>query len=412
MNTELFIAKRIYGGKGEGKISKPMTNIAIIGIVLGLSVMILTIAIVTGYKKEIKAKITGFGSHIIITNYDSNNSLQTIPISKEQDFYPSITEIDGIEHIQIFATKVGIIKTEDNFEGVMLKGIGKDFDWSFIDKNIVEGEKFALIDTVKSNFTLISKKIALSLSLKVGDKITCYFIQQPPRMRRFTISGIFEIEIEEFSKLILVDIGHIQKLNDWEENQISGFEIFIDNYDKLDYLSEKVEELTEFNFDKKSSLLKTSTVKQLYPQSLYWIELFDTNTIVILILMVIVAGFNMISGLFIIILERINMIGILKALGTENWSIRKLFLYHASFLIGKGLFWGNFAGISLCLLQKYFGLVTLDPSTYYISVVPINFSIIHILLINLGTLIITVSMLILPTIIITKISPAKAIRFE
>ncbi|MBT7491859.1 MAG: ABC transporter permease, partial [Bacteroidetes bacterium] len=189
MNTELFIAKRIYGGKGEGKISKPMTNIAIIGIVLGLSVMILTIAIVTGYKKEIKAKITGFGSHIIITNYDSNNSLQTIPISKEQDFYPSITEIDGIEHIQIFATKVGIIKTEDNFEGVMLKGIGKDFDWSFIDKNIVEGEKFALIDTVKSNFTLISKKIALSLSLKVGDKITCYFIQQPPRMRRFTISG-------------------------------------------------------------------------------------------------------------------------------------------------------------------------------------------------------------------------------
>ena len=412
MNTELFIAKRIYGGKGEGKISKPMTNIAIIGIVLGLSVMILTIAIVTGYKKEIKAKITGFGSHIIITNYDSNNSLQTTPISKEQDFYPSITEIDGIEHIQIFATKVGIIKTEDNFEGVMLKGIGKDFDWSFIDKNIVEGEKFALIDTVKSNFTLISKKIALSLSLKVGDKITCYFIQQPPRMRRFTISGIFEIEIEEFSKLILVDIGHIQKLNDWEENQISGFEIFIDNYDKLDYLSEKVEELTEFNFDKKSSLLKTSTVKQLYPQSLYWIELFDTNTIVILILMVIVAGFNMISGLFIIILERINMIGILKALGTENWSIRKLFLYHASFLIGKGLFWGNFAGISLCLLQKYFGLVTLDPSTYYISVVPINFSIIHILLINLGTLIITVSMLILPTIIITKISPAKAIRFE
>ncbi|MBT7491653.1 MAG: FtsX-like permease family protein, partial [Bacteroidetes bacterium] len=248
--------------------------------------------------------------------------------------------------------------------------------------------------------------------MKVGDKITCYFIQQPPRMRRFTISGIFEIEIEEFSKLILVDIGHIQKLNDWEENQISGFEIFIDNYDKLDYLSEKVEELTEFNFDKKSSLLKTSTVKQLYPQSLYWIELFDTNTIVILILMVIVAGFNMISGLFIIILERINMIGILKALGTENWSIRKLFLYHASFLIGKGLFWGNFAGISLCLLQKYFGLVTLDPSTYYISVVPINFSIIHILLINLGTLIITVSMLILPTIIITKISPAKAIRFE
>jgi len=410
LNTELFIAKRIYGGKGEGKISKPMTNIAIIGIVLGLSVMILTIAIVTGYKKEIKAKITGFGSHIIITNYDSNNSLQTIPISKEQDFYPSITEIDGIEHIQIFATKVGIIKTEDNFEGVMLKGIGKDFDWSFIDKNIVEGEKFALIDTVKSNFTLISKKIALSLSLKVGDKITCYFIQQPPRMRRFTISGIFEIE--KFSKLILVDIGHIQKLNDWEENQISGFEIFIDNYDKLDYLSEKVEELTEFNFDKKSSLLKTSTVKQLYPQSLYWIELFDTNTIVILILMVIVAGFNMISGLFIIILERINMIGILKALGTENWSIRKLFLYHASFLIGKGLFWGNFAGISLCLLQKYFGLVTLDPSTYYISVVPINFSIIHILLINLGTLIITVSMLILPTIIITKISPAKAIRFE
>ena len=412
MNTELFIAKRIYTGNDKEKISKPMTNIAIIGIVLGLSVMILTIAIVTGYKKEIREKITGFGSHITITNYDSNNSLQTIPISKNQDFYPSITNIKGIEHIQIFATKVGIIKTEDNFEGVMLKGIGSDFDWSFINRNIVAGKNFSIVDSAKSDFTVISQKIASSLNLKVGDKITCYFIQQPPRMRRFTISGIFNSEIEDFHKLIFVDIGHIQKLNDWSKEQISGFEVFINDFDELENLGEKVEELTAYKFDEKVSMLKTRTAKQLYPQSLYWIELFDTNTIIILILMVLVAGFNMISGLLIIILERTSMIGILKALGSENWTIRKIFLYHASFLIGKGLFWGNFFGISLCLIQKYFGLVTLDPSTYYISVVPINFNFANILLINLGTLIVTVSMLIFPSVIITKISPAKAIRFE
>ncbi|RLD63777.1 MAG: ABC transporter permease, partial [Bacteroidetes bacterium] len=334
-------------------------------------------------------------------------------INKNQNFYPSLDTVEGIRHIQIFATKSGILKTKDELQAVVLKGIGSDFDWSFFDKNMVEGKHFDVSDSAKNNNIVISKTIASMLKLKVGDKISIFFIQQPPRMRRFKISGIYKTSIAEFDKLfVIVDIAHIQKLNKWTNNQISGFEILIDNYDELDKMSDEVFNVAGYNFNKDGSKLKITTIKDKYPQIFDWLEIQNVNVWVILILMLLVAGFNMVSSLLIIILERTNMIGVLKSLGAENWSIRKIFLYQASFLTVKGLFWGNVIGIFLCLIQKYFGIIKLDEASYYLSQVPINLNVLSIILLNIGSLVATFFMLIIPSMIISKISPSKTIKYN
>ena len=414
MNTELFIARRITKAKTSSKnISKPIIIIAITGIALGLAVMIISVAILTGFKTEIRNKVIGFGSHIQISNFDSNYTFETKPINKNQNFYPSLDTVEGIRHIQIFATKSGILKTKDELQAVVLKGIGSDFDWSFFDKNMVEGKHFDVSDSAKNNNIVISKTIASMLKLKVGDKISIFFIQQPPRMRRFKISGIYKTSIAEFDKLfVIVDIAHIQKLNKWTNNQISGFEILIDNYDELDKMSDEVFNVAGYNFNKDGSKLKITTIKDKYPQIFDWLEIQNVNVWVILILMLLVAGFNMVSSLLIIILERTNMIGVLKSLGAENWSIRKIFLYQASFLTVKGLFWGNVIGIFLCLIQKYFGIIKLDEASYYLSQVPINLNVLSIILLNIGSLVATFFMLIIPSMIISKISPSKTIKYN
>ncbi len=413
MNTELYIARRIFSNKEiKPRISRPIVNIAVIGIALGFIIMILAISIVSGFKKEIRQKVVGFGSHIQITNYDANYSFETVPISKNQDFYPGITYIKGIKNIQIFATKVGVLKTDTEIQGVILKGIGSDFDWSFFEKNIVEGKSFRVSDTAKTNKILISKKIASLLNLKVGDKLSAYFIQDPPRIRKFHIEGIYETGLMEFDEMFaIVDIGHVQKLNDWDNDQISGFEILINDYNELDNMKMAVFNIAGTKFDKTGSKLKVQSVKEKYPYFFAWIRLFDTNVWVILILMTLVAGFNMVSGLLIIILERTKMIGILKSIGAENASVRKIFLYNAMFLTGKGLLWGNVIGIAICLLQHYTGLFPLDPESYYVNTVPINLNISSILLLNIGTLLVTTIMMVIPSFVITKISPIKAIQF-
>lgn len=407
MNYELFIAKRIiFGDNAENKISKPIVRIAIMGVALGLAVMLLAIAIVTGFQKEIRNKVIGFGGHILIANYDSNSSYEVKPIDKKQDFYPSLNTFSGVKHIQIFATKAGIIKTNDAIEGIVLKGIGSDFDWNFFKNKIVEGNPFLVNDSLKSNAVLISKYTAQRLKLKVGNDLLVYFIQQPPRMRKFKVSGIYETGLEDFDKIyVLCDIAHIQKLNDWTENQVGGFEVLINDFNQIDEMGKKVYAAIGYN-------LNAKTIKEIQPQIFDWLGLQNINVIIIIVLMVLVAGINMISALLIIILERTQMIGIIKALGAKSWSIRKIFLYTASYLIGVGLLFGNFIGIILCLLQKYFGIVTLDQSSYYVSVVPIHFSIPVILLLNAGTLVVCVVMLIVPSYIITKITPIKAIRFS
>ncbi len=414
MNTELFIAKRIFSDKGAKKgISQSIVTIAVIGIALGLAVMILSVAIVTGFKSEISNKVIGFGSHIQILNYDTNVSFETKPINKQQAFYSDIDNLVGIKKIQEFGIKAGIIKTDTDIQAIVLKGIGSDFDWSFFNQNMVEGETFYVNDSIKTNDIIISKHIATLLKLKTGDKIIAYFIQEPARMRSFTITGIYETSLKEFDeKFALIDIKHIQKLNSWTDDQISGFEVLIENFSQIDKMTEDVRDIVGFHFNPDGTKLKVLSIKQKYPQMFDWLNLTDMNVWIILILMISVSGFNMVSGLLILILERTNMIGILKAIGTKNWSIRKIFLYQSGLLISKGLLWGNVIGLLICGVQAKFQIFKLDASSYYLDAVPINLKIWHILALNSGTLIITIIMLVVPSYIISRLSPEKTIRFN
>ena len=415
MNTEFFIAKRIISEKKEKKgISQPIVTIAVIGISLGLAVMILAVAIASGFKTEISNKLIGFGSHIQIINYDTNISYETAPIKKDQPFFKDVKNLKGVKQIQQFGIKAGIIKTKSqDIHGVVLKGVGTDFDWSFFEQSIVAGKTFRVDDTSRTDKIIISEHIANLLKLKPGDKIAAYFIQDPPRMRVFSIAGIYNTSLAEFDeKFIIVDLGHIQRLNNWNKNQISGYEVIIDNFSQIDKIARDVRDIVGFNFDPSGAKLKVQNIKEKYPQMFDWLNLTDMNVWIILILMTAVAGFNMVSSLLILILERTNMIGILKAIGTQNWSIRKIFLYQSAFLISKGLFWGNLIGIAICFIQMKFQLFSLDPSSYYLEAVPINLKLWHILALNLGTLFVTVLMLVIPSYIISKLSPEKTIRFE
>ncbi|MGF1587152.1 MAG: ABC transporter permease [Bacteroidales bacterium] len=414
MNLELYIAKRLVrGDERKRSISGPVVAIAIAGIALGLAVMIMSASIVTGFKREIRNKVIGFGSHIQIINYDSNISFETAPVNRNQTFLKDLIEIPEIRHIQPFATKAGIIRTRDDIQGVVLKGIDNTFDWSFFDRNMQEGEKITFTDTITSNDAVISRAIASMLRLNVGDDFAMYFVQDPPRARRLTVSGIYETGLEELDKMfVLADMRHIQRLNDWDDSQISGYEILLDNYDNLDAVKLQVDELAGDIFTEELSRLRVVSIGDKYPQFFDWLQLLDMNVWVILSLMVIVAGFNMVSGLLILILERTGMIGILKALGLENSGLRKIFLYQSAFLIAKGLLWGNLIGIGLALIQHFTGIIKLDQASYFIATVPVNLRLSHILMLNGGTMIITIAMLIVPSYIIGRISPEKTIRFD
>lgn len=414
MSVELFIARKITGAEeGEKNISAPIVRIAIIGIALGLAVMLLSIGIVTGFKKQVKDKVVGFGAHIQITNFDTNNSYETQPINKNQVSLPLLNSIKGIRHAQIYITKSGILKTKDNFQAVVLKGVDQNFDWSFFNSSLIQGESFEISDSVKSKGIIVSDYMSKLLHLKVGDKVTMYFMQDPPRMRPFVITGIYKTSIEDFDKVFaLVDIRHLQKLNDWKSDQVSGYEILIDDYAQLEALTDSVFDVAGYQFTDNGAKLKITNIKQRYPQIFDWLNIQDINVWIIMVLMLSVAGFNMISGLLILILERTSMIGLLKALGYNNWQVRKIFLYQSGFLIGKGMLWGNVIGIGFCLLQKYLGIIPLDESVYYVSTVPIDLKLIHVLALNVGTLLVILSMMILPSLLISKISPAKAIKFN
>jgi len=414
LNTEFFIAKRLtFDKETKQSISRPIIKICIFGISLGLAVMIVSIAVVVGFKNEIRNKIIGFGSHIQIVNYDSNTSYETAPISKNHSFYPSLDSIDGIKHIQVFATKPGIIKTRQDIQGAIVKGVDSDFDWSFFNDNLIEGKSFTVNDSIKTNEVIISKFLSLSLKLNVGDKFIMFFIDNKPRPRSFTVSGIYETSLEEFDKqFILADIGHIKKLNSWKNDEISGFEVLIDNFRDIDYMTFIVNNIIGNIFSKDGSTLRVINIKQKYPQIFDWLELIDKNVWIILGLMLVVAIFNMISGLLILILDRTNMIGILKAIGTENKSIKSIFFYQSAFLLIKALFWGNFIGLGICWLQYYFKILKLDQSSYFIDYVPISFNFIYIILLNFGTLAITMVILLLPAHIISNISPVRTIKFN
>ncbi|MBR6067423.1 MAG: ABC transporter permease [Bacteroidales bacterium] len=413
MNYEFFIAKRlVLKQRRSGGFSRSILGIAVAGIAVGLAVMLVSVAIVTGFKNEISRKVIGFGAHISITNYDSNSSYETVPISGEQTWLSSLREMDGVKSVDRYIVKAGIVKTADYLQGVVFKGVDEEYNWSFFEEYLVDGKLLEINDTARTNGVLVSQSIANVLNLKVGDSFAAYFIQNPPRMRKFTVEGIYNTQLEEFDKMYIVaDIKHLRKLNDWKDGQVSGFEVKIDDIDQLDEMERKVSK-TCCSYNPDGEILKVTNIRQEYPGIFDWLSLLDMNVWIILGLMVAVTGFNMISGLLVLILERVNMIGILKSMGATNVSVRKVFLYFASYLTIKGLLWGNVIGILLCVLQYYFGIIHLDPASYYVSTVPINLDIVNILLLNAGTLVVIVVMMILPSFIVSKITPADSMRFE
>lgn len=413
-DLELFIAKRIHFSKeGDRQVTPPAVRIAMIGIALGLAVMILSVAIVIGFKKEVRNKVIGFGSHIQITNFDNNSSFESTPIAVSDSLLQALNAFPGVRHVEGYATKMGIMKTDNDFQGVVLKGVDAGYDWSFFKNNLKEGELLTIDPDKASTDVVISRYLSDLLGLKLGDSFLTYFVQEDVRARKFTITGIYETGFLDYDKLfVLADIKQIRRLNGWDKDQVSGLEILVDNYDDLDRIAEDMYfDLVEKQ-DRQGNTYFTRSVKEMNPMIFNWLDVLDINVIVILILIFAVAGFTMISGLLIIILERTNMIGILKALGENNTSIRKIFLYISFFLIGKGMLWGNVIGITICLIQSHFRILTLDPSIYYLDAVPIDLNIFSLLLLNIGTLCASMLMMLGPSYLITKIDPAKSIRFE
>jgi len=413
VSLEYFIAKRIHFQQGKKNVSRPAVRIATIGIALGLAVMLISVAVVIGFKNEIRNKTIGFGGHIQITNFDNNNTYEMKPIKADQALIKKISAIDGVKHVQRFSTKPGIIKTDTEFQGIVVKGIDAGFDWNFFKSNLVEGKLLDVSGDSPTNQVVLSKYLVNLLGLKLGDSFFTYFIQDQVRARKFKIVGIYSTNFIEYDKLfILADMRQVQTLNDWSTDSFSGLEVLITDFNRIDEVGDVVYDATANKFNKEGNAYSTQTIKQLNPQIFSWLDLLDMNVWVILLLMLAVAGFNMISGLLILILERTNMIGILKSVGATNWSVRKIFLYHSFFLIGKGMLWGNVIGLTLCTIQYFTGIIPLDPTAYYVSTVPICFNWLYILLLNAGTLIASLLMMIGPSYLITKIDPAKIIRYE
>ena len=411
MNLEYFIAKRLITAKDyKSSISAPIIKIAISAIAIGMIMMIVSVATGIGLQQKIREKVSAFNGHIIISNYDNNQSEVTlVPISKKQDFYPKFTSVPGISHIQAIATKAGIIRTETAFEGIILKGVGKDYQWNNIKEYLISGK---LPDFSKglNEEVLISEFLANRLHLKVGDFFNTFFIKggqnKLPNIRRFKITGIFNSGFQEFDATYVIgDIRHLQRINKWSPDEVGAFEVFVNDFNNIKTTGEQVYEET-------SSTLDTKTIIEKYSYIFEWLQLFDLNIIIILVVMILVATINMVVALLVLILERTQMIGILKALGADNWSVRKIFLYNAFYLIVRGLFWGNLIGISLLLIQQHFGIIKLNPENYYVNQAPVYLSLGYILLLNLLTVTVCFLVLLIPSYIITKISPVKAIRFD
>lgn len=414
MNLPFFIAKRIYNDQGDKrKVSRPAIRIATIGVAIGLAVMIVTVSVVLGFKHTIRDKVVGFGSHIQIQNMLTFLSTDSYPIIINDSVMRSYEKIEGVKHVERYAYSQGILKTDDDFLGVMFKGVGPEYDLNFLSKHLLEGEMPVFSDTASTNKILVSKMIADKLRLKAGDRIFAYFIGESVRTRRFTISGIYQTNMTRFDEsLCFTDICTTQKLNDWNDEQCSGAEITVNNFEQLQSTADEFIEKVNRQTDKDMNTYSSQTIYEAYPQVFHWLELLDINVWIILVLMVCVAGFTMISGLLIIILERTQMIGVLKALGARNKTIRHTFLWFAAFIIGQGLIIGNLLGLGIIALQKYSGLVKLDPQTYYVSEAPMEINIPLFILLNIATLIICVFVLIAPSYFISHIHPAKSMRYE
>lgn len=414
MNLPFFIAKRIYSDQGDKrKVSRPAIRIATLGVGIGLAVMIVTVAVVLGFQHTIRDKVVGFGSHIQVQNIMTFNSTDRYPICFNDSMMQVLKGLKGVRHVERYAFTQGILKTDEDFLGVLFKGVGPEYDMTFLKQHLVEGEIPVFSDTTSTNKLLLSRMIADKLRLKVGDKVYAYFIDESVRTRRYTISGIYQTNMTRFDEaLCITDLYAAVKINGWEEDQVSGAELLVNDFEQLQVTEDEVIEKVNRSSDPYGQSLSSQTIYEAYPQVFTWLELLDINVWIILALMVCVAGFTMISGLLIIILERTQMIGVLKAIGARNKTIRHTFLWFAAFIIGQGLLLGNILGIGIILLQRTTGLITLDPQTYYVSEVPMEINIPLFVLLNIATLLISIFVLIAPSFLISHIHPAKSMRYE
>ncbi|MFM7218597.1 MAG: ABC transporter permease [Bacteroidota bacterium] len=407
MHTERLIARRIlFADRKERRISRPVIRIATTAIALGCAVMTIAISVVAGFKQEIKSKLIGFQGQIQISRFDGNISQESAPFSADSSMLTQITAIPGIRHVQSYATKAGIIKHDDDIQGIVLKGVGSDYDWSYFKGNLVAGSIPNFLSSTASDEVVLSKSLAEKLRLRIGDRFNTYFIQQPPRARKFKVAGIYSTGFEEFDKVfVLCNLGQIRKLNDWSETQSGGIEISLDS-------DEQMEEVTTKVYESIGSDLNAQSAHELYPQLFDWLELQDINAVIIIALMLAVSGINMISALLVIMLERVRLIGTLKALGAMDSSIRKVFLWVAARILTRGMLIGTGLGVFLVVLQYFFHLAPLDESSYYISYVPVRLMPFEISLVLLGTFCTCLAMMLLPAVLIGKIRPTAAIKYD
>lgn len=415
MNFPLYIARKIYNDQGDKrKVSRPVIRIATLGVAIGLAVMLISVSVVLGFKHTIRDKVIGFGSHITVGDFLTIQGTDQYPIEMGDSMMNVLKSIKGVDKVQRYAMKQGILKTDSDFLGVMFKGIAEEYDTTFLHNNMVEGMIPAFSSEASKQQIVISKMIADQLHLHAGDRLFAYFFSNNGvRPRKYTIAGVYQTNLTMFDKMIcFTDLYSAVKLNGWESDQASGAELTVKDFNKLDEVADILTHRVNRSTDKYGETFSSATIQQNYPQIFSWLDLLDLNVWIILTLMVCVAGFTMISGLLIIILERTNMIGVLKALGARNKTVRHTFLWFAVFIIGKGLLIGNIIGIGLILLQKYTGLIHLDPATYYVSTVPVELNIPIILLINIATLLVSVFVLIAPSYLISHIHPAKSMRYE
>ncbi len=415
MSYPFFIARRIYSRQdGTGRVSRPAITIAIAGIAIGLTVMLVSLAIALGFKNEVRGKIIGFSSHIQVANYSRSETFESRPVAAPDSLIESLRNAHSdISHVQRFAIKAGMITTDNHFQGILLKGVGEEFDTTFLARHLVAGSIPCFSDTVSSGKALVSQTLANRLNLEVGDKLYTYFIDKNVRARRFIISGIYQTNFAEYdTRLLISDLYTARRLNNWQEDQVSGIELYLRPEADMEFVGQSVGKLVNRQVDTYGNSYLAQTIDQIYPSIFAWLEVLDTNVLVILILMTAVAGFTMISGLLILILERTNMIGILKSLGANDLSIRTIFLYFATFLIGKGMLYGNIVALIIYFVQTHYSLIRLDPATYYVDSVPMQLSLLPWLLVNVATLLVSILMLVGPSMLISRIKPAQSIRFE
>ena len=415
MNLPLFIARRINGSENQRReVSLPAIRIATIGVAIGLAVMIITVSVVFGFKHTIRDKVVGFGSHIQVENYLSQQLSDPVPIAISDSLMKTMKQLPGVRHIERYSLTQGILKTDDDFLGVVFKGVGSDYDVTFLSEYLVEGEMPKFTDRQSSYPLLISRMIADKLQLKAGQRIFAYFIgNDDVRARKFTIKGIYETNMTQFDQsLCFTDFTIPVRINGWEADQCSGAEVLVDDFDNVDIVAEQFVQHVNRKTDKYGGIITTQTIREAHPHIFSWLELLDINVWIILVLMICVAGFTMVSGLLIIILERTQMIGILKALGMRNKMVRHTFLWFAAFIIGRGILWGDIIGLGIVILQQKTGFIHLDPASYYVDTAPMELNIPIIVLLNVVTLLVSLFVLIAPSFLISHIHPARSMRYE